>query len=43
MVKKAQEAQLWSDNEIAGVGDRVQLMETRPLSATQRWRLVEVP
>ena len=26
----------------AGVGDRVQLMETRPLSATKRWRLVEV-
>ena len=27
---------------IAGVGDRVLLMETRPLSATKRWRLVEV-
>ena len=26
----------------AGVGDRVQLMETRPLSATKHWRLVEV-
>ncbi len=26
----------------AGVGDRVQLMETRPLSATKRWRLVKV-
>lgn len=26
----------------AGVGDRVQIMETRPLSATKRWRLVEV-
>ena len=26
----------------AGVGDRVSLMETRPLSATKRWRLVEV-
>ena len=25
-----------------GVGDRVLLMETRPLSATKRWRLVEV-
>jgi small subunit ribosomal protein S17 len=30
------------EQEIAGVGDRVQLMETRPLSATKRWRLVEV-
>ncbi len=27
---------------VAGVGDRVLLMETRPLSATKRWRLVEV-
>ncbi|MDN5931272.1 MAG: 30S ribosomal protein S17, partial [Pseudonocardia sp.] len=26
----------------AGVGDRVRLMETRPLSATKRWRLVEI-
>ncbi len=25
-----------------GVGDRVQIMETRPLSATKRWRIVEV-
>src|ERR1700754_2186634 len=30
------------ENGIAGVGDRVSLMETRPLSATKRWRLVEV-
>lgn len=26
----------------AGIGDRVRVMETRPLSATKRWRLVEV-
>jgi small subunit ribosomal protein S17 len=26
----------------AGVGDRVLLMETRPLSATKRWRIVEI-
>ena len=25
-----------------GVGDRVRIMETRPLSATKRWRLVEI-
>jgi small subunit ribosomal protein S17 len=25
-----------------GVGDRVLIMETRPLSATKRWRIVEV-
>ena len=26
----------------AGVGDRVLLMETRPLSATKRWRVAEI-
>jgi small subunit ribosomal protein S17 len=26
----------------AGVGDRVLLMETRPLSATKHWRVVEI-
>jgi small subunit ribosomal protein S17 len=26
----------------AGVGDRVRVMETRPLSATKRWRLIEI-
>ncbi len=25
-----------------GIGDRVLIMETRPLSATKRWRIVEV-
>ncbi|HEY6279255.1 MAG TPA: 30S ribosomal protein S17 [Streptosporangiaceae bacterium] len=25
-----------------GVGDRVRLMETRPLSATKRWRVAEI-
>ena len=25
-----------------GVGDRVLIMETRPLSATKRWRVVQV-
>jgi len=25
-----------------GVGDRVRIQETRPLSATKRWRVVEV-
>lgn len=25
-----------------GVGDRVRVMETRPLSATKRWRVMEI-
>ncbi|QYJ04072.1 30S ribosomal protein S17 [Nocardioides panacisoli] len=30
------------DEHECGVGDRVRLMETRPLSATKRWRVVEI-
>ena len=30
------------EDSVAGIGDRVSLMETRPLSATKRWRLVEI-
>ncbi|CAB4769838.1 unannotated protein [freshwater metagenome] len=26
----------------AGLGDRVMIMETRPISATKRWRVVEI-
>lgn len=28
--------------DACGVGDRVRVMETRPLSATKRWRVVEI-
>jgi small subunit ribosomal protein S17 len=30
------------ENNACGIGDRVSLMETRPLSATKRWRVVEI-
>ena len=30
------------ENNEAGEGDRVRIMETRPLSATKRWRLTAV-
>ena len=30
------------ENNEAGIGDRVRVMETRPLSATKRWRLLDV-
>ena len=30
------------EGNTAGLGDRVRIMETRPLSATKRWRLVEI-
>jgi small subunit ribosomal protein S17 len=30
------------EQNACGVGDRVLIMETRPLSATKRWRVVEI-
>ena len=30
------------EGNACGIGDRVQIMETRPLSATKRWRVVEI-
>jgi small subunit ribosomal protein S17 len=30
------------ESNSAGVGDRVSIMETRPLSATKRWRVIEI-
>lgn len=30
------------ENNECKIGDRVKVMETRPLSATKRWRLVEI-
>ena len=31
-----------SGRRYAGIGDRVLITETRPLSATKRWRVVEI-
>lgn len=30
------------EENTAGIGDRVRIAETRPLSATKHWRLVEI-
>lgn len=30
------------ENNECGIGDRVRIMETRPLSKDKRWRLVEI-
>ncbi|MFJ1458244.1 30S ribosomal protein S17 [Nocardia wallacei] len=42
IIRTTSKVKAHDEDEIAGIGDRVQLMETRPLSATKRWRLVEV-
>ena len=42
VIRRTSKVKAHDENNTAGVGDRVRLMETRPLSATKRWRLVEI-
>ncbi|WP_020662793.1 30S ribosomal protein S17 [Amycolatopsis benzoatilytica] len=42
VLRSTTKVKVHDENNEAGVGDRVTLMETRPLSATKRWRLVQV-
>jgi small subunit ribosomal protein S17 len=42
VVRTSSKVKVHDEQDTAGVGDRVQIMETRPLSATKRWRLVEI-
>lgn len=42
VMRSTTKVKVHDDANTAGVGDRVQIMETRPLSATKRWRLVEI-
>ena len=41
-VKKTTKFHAHDENNTAGIGDVVRIMETRPLSKTKRWRLVEI-
>jgi small subunit ribosomal protein S17 len=41
-VKKSKKFHAHDDKNECGVGDTVRIMETRPLSKTKRWRLVEI-
>jgi len=42
VLRRTSKVKAHDENEGAGVGDLVLIMETRPLSATKRWRVVEV-
>lgn len=42
VIRRSHKVKAHDEGNIAGVGDRVLIMETRPLSATKRWRLVEI-
>ena len=42
VMKTSKRVKAHDEDNTAGVGDRVRIAETRPLSASKRWRLVEV-
>lgn len=41
-VKRTKKFKAHDENNECGMGDRVKIMETRPLSREKRWRLVEI-
>ena len=42
IVKKTYKLKAHDENNEGNIGDKVKVMETRPLSKDKRWRLVEV-
>lgn len=41
-IKKTKKFHAHDEKSECGIGDTVKIMETRPLSKTKRWRLIEV-
>lgn len=42
VMRKTEKVKAHDEENTAGVGDQVLIMETRPLSATKRWRIVKI-
>ena len=42
VIRRTTKYKAHDEQNACGVGDRVLLMETRPLSATKRWRVIEI-
>jgi small subunit ribosomal protein S17 len=42
IVKRTYKLKAHDENNECGIGDRVKVMETRPLSKEKRWRLAEI-
>ncbi|HZC72492.1 MAG TPA: 30S ribosomal protein S17 [Jatrophihabitans sp.] len=42
VIRRTSKLKVHDESDQVGVGDRVLIMETRPRSATKRWRVVEV-
>ncbi|MBQ1407229.1 MAG: 30S ribosomal protein S17 [Eubacterium sp.] len=41
-VKRTKKVKAHDENNECRIGDRIKIMETRPLSKDKRWRLVEI-
>ena len=42
IIKRTLKVHAHDEENQCGIGDKVRIMETRPLSKTKRWRVVEV-
>ena len=42
IIKRTLKVHAHDESNECGVGDKVKIMETRPLSKTKRWRVVEI-
>jgi small subunit ribosomal protein S17 len=42
VLRRSTKLKAHDESDQVGIGDRVLIMETKPLSATKRWRVVEV-
>jgi len=42
IIKRTYKLKAHDENNECGIGDKVRVMETRPLSKDKRWRLVEI-
>jgi len=42
VLRRTRKLKVHDEANACGIGDRVMIMETRPLSATKRWRVVEI-
>ena len=42
IIKHTLKVHAHDENNECGIGDKVEIMETRPLSKTKRWRVVEI-
>ncbi len=42
VIRRTSKVKVHDEQNTAGIGDLVLISETRPLSATKRWRLVEI-